>query len=948
MNQLLRTLFQICLLSVPFASFSQQFGGNPPSIKWRQINTDTSRVIFPNGLERYARDVAAITGQLSISQSTIGNSFRKINIVLQNQTTFSNGYVGLGPYRSEFYLNPLQNSFDLGSIPWHQQLALHEFRHVQQFNNFRKGISSVFYIFGGELAVSLANSAAVPNWFWEGDAVFQETKFSKQGRGRLPHFFNGYRSIWSAGKNYSWQKLRNGSLRDYVPDHYQLGYLITAYGRQQYGDDIWAKVTDDAVRFKGLFYPFQKAIRKYTGTDYDEFRSTALNFFKDQTDTEGDILSNLASQQKHFLGDEEYPQWLNDTEILLVNSSYKRIPTFVKRNVETGKEIKIRVKDISTDNYFSYRNNRIVYAGYSADARWGWRDYSDIRVLDVSTGEQRTITHRSKYFAPDISEDGSRIVAVEALPSGQFSLHLINAADGAILSRLPNRDSVFYTYPKFYRNNQIVTAVRNQVGEMALVLVDASTGSMEQLVPFSMNVIGFPNVSGDTITFTATSNNTDALFAIINKKLHKFQPSIENKATGSYQLSLFNGKLAWTNFTAVGYRYLLQAFNPNSFEEIPDNKLDRSLSTFGITSLNQPVNIIEQSNADSYEVRKYKSSFRLFNFHSWLPNFSDAEYGYSFLSENILNTLQTEAYFTYNRNEESKKIGFLASYAALYPWIRIGGAFTKDRPGLVRNNTLIYIDEWEGRAGLLLPLNFSRGRAYRSLQLSTDIVFAQPQIIGTYKDSLTARGYSYLNSRVLFSSQSQKARQHIYPRFAQTIELVHHHSVTSLRGEQFLANGYLYLPGVHVNHNLVVNVAWQNKDTANDLSYSNRFPFSRGYSATRFPSNFLQRQQYKAGANYHLPLLYPDWGIGNIVYFLRVRANAFYDFTRAEGFSKTTGRSATLDYRSYGAEIYFDTKWWNQQPISFGVRYSRLLDGPNQGLAPNQYEFILPVDLINR
>jgi hypothetical protein len=32
--------------------------------------------------------------------------------------------------------------------------------------------------------------------------------------------------------------------------------------------------------------------------------------------------------------------------------------------------------------------------------------------------------------------------------------------------------------------------------------------------------------------------------------------------------------------------------------------------------------------------------------------------------------------------------------------------------------------------------------------------------------------------------------------------------------------------------------------------------------------------------NYHLPLLYPDWGFGNIVYFLRVRGNAFYDFTK--------------------------------------------------------------------
>ena len=102
----------------------------------------------------------------------------------------------------------------------------------------------------------------------------------------------------------------------------------------------------------------------------------------------------------------------------------------------------------------------------------------------------------------------------------------------------------------------------------------------------------------------------------------------------------------------------------------------------------------------------------------------------------------------------------------------------------------------------------------------------------------------------------------------------------------------------------------------------------------------------KIGFNYHLPLIYPDWGFANIVYFLRVRANAFYDHTRAMDFD--AGKEVTYDFRSFGAEIYFDTKWWNQHPVSFGFRYSRLLDGDLEGLAPNQWEFVLPINLIGR
>jgi len=132
-------------LFIAFQGTAQEFGGNPPSLKWKQIKTDSVRVIFPDGLQQVALKIAAISSQMGSSQFSIGNRFRKINIVLQNQTTISNAYVGLGPRRSEFYMTPQQNSFELGSLPWYQQLAQHEWRHVQQFNNFNKGIARLFY-----------------------------------------------------------------------------------------------------------------------------------------------------------------------------------------------------------------------------------------------------------------------------------------------------------------------------------------------------------------------------------------------------------------------------------------------------------------------------------------------------------------------------------------------------------------------------------------------------------------------------------------------------------------------------------------------------------------------------------------------------------------------------------------------------------------------------------
>ena len=126
-------------------------------------------------------------------QNTIGKKSKKINLVIQNQTTISNAYVGLGPFRSEFLLTPLQNSFELGSLPWPDQLTIHEYRHVQQYNNFNVGLSKVMHDIFGDEGQALANNATIPNWFYEGDAVYNETNVSKQGRGSLPFFYNGYR-----------------------------------------------------------------------------------------------------------------------------------------------------------------------------------------------------------------------------------------------------------------------------------------------------------------------------------------------------------------------------------------------------------------------------------------------------------------------------------------------------------------------------------------------------------------------------------------------------------------------------------------------------------------------------------------------------------------------------------------------------------------------------------
>lgn len=166
---------------------AQPFGGTPASFQWKEISTDTVRIIFPANSETEARRIAGLIHRLQRTESA---PHRRISILLRDQTMISNGYVGLAPWRSEWYTTPPRSVLSLGAIRWNDMLAIHEWKHVQQYNRMNAGLSKTMRFLLGEQGQALANALAVPDWFFEGEAVDQETRLTAQGRGRLPRFMN--------------------------------------------------------------------------------------------------------------------------------------------------------------------------------------------------------------------------------------------------------------------------------------------------------------------------------------------------------------------------------------------------------------------------------------------------------------------------------------------------------------------------------------------------------------------------------------------------------------------------------------------------------------------------------------------------------------------------------------------------------------------------------------
>lgn len=918
---------------------AQNFGGNPASSKWMQLNSSSAKVIFPKGLDSQAQRLSSVVAMLdTITLNSIGNKRRKWNIALLNQNTEANAFVRLAPVVSELYMVPQQNNFATGSLRWDDNLIIHEERHMQQFSNFNHGFTKIFSLLLGQEGQLLANGLTIPNYFFEGDAVWQETLVSRQGRGRMPSFFNGMKALWLAGKKYNWMQLRNGSLRKFIPGHYELGYPVVLYGYEKYGSGFWKNVTTDAVGFKGLFYPYNKAVNKYSGKAYSQFTNDALQYFKEQTlaIAAEDNFGFITPSQQNNVTDYLYPQFVSDDTIIVTKQSYRELNSFYL--LVNGKEQKLRVKDYVLDDYFSYRNGRVAYAAYKAHPVRANKNFSVIKLFNIYTGEQVQLTDTSNYFSPDINKEGTEVLAVKVNTDGSNFLHRLDAATGELIQQVQNPNNYFFTQTKYINSHTAVSAVRNPAGEMALAKIDLQTGNIENLTGFSYSVLGYPFVKGGFVYFSmADGKIADRVFAVSlsDKKLYR----ITGNSNGVYHPAVNSkNELVFSAFTADGNRLVKMKADPGAMEEIASTIINNKLPAAEKAASQQGAGALDALVVNNKPVAKYSSLNGLFNFHSARPFADGPEFGYTFYSDNPLSNFHSEITYTYNRNEQSHAASYDFIYSGLFPFLRAGIEQSFSREVYDTAGNIYNYNATKLNAGFYMPFSFINGRTFKHLTIGGDFN-AEYVPYGLGAKGVVTKPVNYINTYFVFSNRSRMAKQFINPHWAQSLTVTYRDAFTLTDNHKLVADAALYFPGLFASHSLVIDGAYQKRDTLADF-FSKTYYFARGYQELN------QRRMYKVGANYHFPLCYPDWGFGNIVFFQRIRMNAFFDYGR----SLTKFRNGSLrevKTRSTGAEMFFDTKWWNALPVSFGVRYSRLLDEDllNRG-AVNRWEFILPVNII--
>lgn len=939
-----KTLFILLAISFIFhRGNAQQFGGTPPSVKWMQINTDSLRVIFPKGFEHQAQQVANTAMYINRHErASIGDKEVKLNIVLQNKTIISNGFVALSPFRSVFQTTPPSDNFSLGSMNWLNELSLHEYRHALQNMNFRSGIGKTFYEFFGDNGQALVTNLLIPDWFWEGDAVFMETALSKQGRGRLPSFLEPFKSLYYAGKNYPYAKIRNGSFRDLVPNHYPLGYMMTAYGRDTLGLHFWKNVTQESLLngkaikklnaqnpqdpyrlFKYGFYPMSAVLHYRTGTKIKGFYKNTLYHFSKQWETARDTMTmtpinTIKQNSTGSVLNYRYPHLLPDGNLLAVKYGYAHTPRIIRIDSLGNETLIVKMGNLQ-DVYFSYAKNKITWAEYRPDARWGWVNYSVIRVYDRQTKRTQTISHKSRFFSPSLSPDGKKIVVVSVSPDMQYRLLLLDATNGNILKTFSNANRYEYTYPVFDPSgNSIITEVRDTSGRMAFAKFNIGEDQLHKLTPFILKPLGPPVVTGTYIYFPAGLNNNVQLYALRRTDNRLFR--IAERPLGNYSVAIdtTGNRIFFDEFSASGYRLQEVTADTNTWKAISWQKAEMIHDPYVPKALKaEGGNILNKIPDKSYATSPYRGIQRLFKVHSWsfLPDFP--EIGLYLQSQNLLETLQINAGGGYDLNEKTPFIAAYALFGQWFPFLRAGYKKTFGRSSYIGDTTLVTWNESNTYAGFDIPLNLSGSLYNRSLTVGGTLNLNSLHFKNNPLLKTTDRKVTYSDVHLTFSNTHIMPYQGIYPKFGQSISLRYRRTLSNLYAYQFTSGLNLFFPGLFQNHSFYITSAYAQKDRQKDYKFSDDFNYPAGYNAVPY------YKIYKVGFNYQFPLAYPDWGL-TWAYLLRVRLNLSFEYSHADMLPALKPKEAT--YRSAGAVIFLDTKLFSSVSVPIGLRYSYLLD----------------------
>lgn len=978
MRRLLYTALFLCALGVAPKARAQYYtwGSDPTGLKWSTIRTPDVRMIYPDTVSGVARRTLFY---IRTVQPDISYGFRhgpmRIPFVMHPENFQSNGLVMYLPKRVEFLTSPAIDGY---SMPWYKQLVAHEYRHAVQYNNLNRGvIRALSYILGQQ--GSTIGLLCMPIWAMEGDAVMSETAMSSFGRGLQPSFSMGYRAMGRVGRDYKGRRDRRnidkwfcGSYRDYIPDHYELGYQICSYAYARYDENVWDRVAWFGSRNPYMLATTRIALEKYYGTNVRElFRETfdALERHWDSLPRTGDSAAPLVAMPEGNYTTYQWPLPLSDTTVLVLKTDYDRPSRFVRLDTRTGAEEPVCYTGLVSTRPAMY-GGRVWWTEYRRSKLFEQRVNSQLCYMDLERGTARTFVGRRNALYPTPAP--GELAWVEYNPDGTYTV---------VVQRDGQPERRFGTP----RHTEIHGLAWDDVTLAYYVIVTDDAGMWlgriddEGVFPLTEGAyITLSNLraGGGKLYYGSIASGRDEAHCYDLMARREYR--ITTSAFGSFSPAPWHDAadgegVLLTTYDRRGYRVAAQrvadsTLVPVAPSKLPLNVVNPERKRWDVVNLDT----VRFTGADSlrqsgtFRARRYRKVPNLVNVHSWMPvafNPFDAvdehninlNLGVTLLSQNLLSNTEAYASYGWNRNE-----GSLFNLGVRY----FGLGVHLDLDASYGGNQLFYsLVSYDPQTGdpiyqkrpspdkyysiglaATLPLYFQRGYHTRQLSVSAGWNYSNGMVANLDKIEWDRgqisniqrigfrKGLHKLSFGLGYSDQVRMAHRDIAPRWGYTLSTLYTFNPANVHFSDLISFfGQAYLPGLAAHNSQKVAATYQTsvggyKFPAGyaPLSYKSTRLIPRGFSSADIVSN-----NYTAvSLDYQLPVWYPEGGIGSVLYFKRIRLNAGGDYAQ---FRRPAGKG--MDWRriwSVGGDIVFDINAF-RQPASATSTFKLSVYHPSTG-----------------
>ncbi|XWW44001.1 hypothetical protein JYG30_14545 [Fibrella sp. USSR17] len=910
---------------------------NPTSLRLYRVQTPHFNVLYPEGLEQPARRTAQRLEQVYEPVSAgLDRRPRPLSVILQNQTSVSNGFATLYPRRSEFFTAPPQDPSLLGTLNWLDLLAVHEYRHVVQYEKALQGYGRILYTLLGAQGLGFPSQIVTPGWFLEGDAVGTETILTTGGRGRLPAFELNTRTNLLTRKPFSYAKAVGGSFRDNVPNHYELGYFLTTKLKRTYGPDAWSKSLN-RIYTRFPFYPFSfsnglkqstKSAENPSGTRVDDlYNETVADLIDTWTKkresltitpaTTYPVSAEKAATPRPVFTNYRNPQYLTDSTILCVKSGLGDISQLVLLT-RNGQEKRVYTQGLilESPDLLSATPQKACWIENRIDPRWGQQVFAEIRVLDLETDKLTRLTHRSRYKTVAISPDNSKLIAVRNETNDQTRLVVLDTKTGRELTVLPNPDNNLYIHPRWFNNDAIVTVTLSSEGK-TIELIDTRDGQKRALLPVSNSNLSHPQpYTNAFILYNSSQSGIDNIYAVNVATGQTSQ--VTSRPFGAYHAAISSGSargqwIAFQDFDTHGFRIAEMPLDPATWPPVakPGAAPDQTTRYFGplLKAGPQTIPPIASDSVVPSPVSAPERYHRLshpLNIYSWGPAFSSngQALNVGLQSQDLLGTTQLTAGYTYNQSEQVGAFAANLSYQGLYPVLDLGFQAGNRRTSyyLDRANPLdsLRTDTWrynQVSAGVRLPFQLTQSRFNQNANLSAYYGFLQVNGYDLPGRPFTESGNGYLNTATYGANYAltlRQSRRDVGPRLGFAVSTQVRHTLFAQPGEltgmQWGSAMNVYLPGIGKHHFMQLRGAYQYQWGTPDAQKLYRFQASVLYprGAPYIPFDDL----VVVGGDYRLPLADMHLSLTRLLYIQRIKGGIFTDYAR--------GNSKLVQYDTRG------------------------------------------------